>query len=66
MVVGDCQLNGGSVPPACVVERPNIGGGLGGLFQGQPTPLPAVPGAPPPAATSPITPPRTGDGGLTN
>jgi hypothetical protein len=52
-------------------ERPpNIGAGLSGLFQGQPTPLPTAPSAaaPPsnraPAATSPITPPRTGDAGL--
>ena len=42
--------------------RPNLGGGLGGLFAGQPTPLPT---AVAPAATAPvITPPRTGDAGL--
>jgi hypothetical protein len=38
---------------------------LGGLFSGQPTPLPTAPSAVAPAATSPvISPPRTGDGGL--
>jgi len=40
---------------------------LGGLFAGQPTPLPtARPAAVAPAATAPttISPPRTGDGGL--
>jgi hypothetical protein len=46
-------------------EVPNIGAGLSGLFNGQPTPLPTAPAAVAPAATSPvITPPRTGDGGL--
>ncbi len=47
-------------------ERPNLGGGLGGLFAGQPTPLPtARPAAVAPAATAPsISPPRTGDAGL--
>lgn len=38
---------------------------LGGLFSGQPTPLPTAPSAVAPAATAPvITPPRTGDAGL--
>ena len=38
---------------------------LGGLFAGQPTPLPTAPPPVAPAATSPaITPPRTGDAGL--
>jgi len=47
-------------------ERPNLGAGLGGLFAGQPTPLPtARPAAVAPAATAPsISPPRTGDAGL--
>jgi hypothetical protein len=45
-------------------RRPNIGAGLSGLFTGQPTPLPTAPSAAAPPATSPITPPRTGDGGL--
>jgi len=47
-------------------ERPNLGAGLGGLFAGQPTPLPtARPAAAAPAATAPsISPPRTGDAGL--
>ena len=46
--------------------RPNLGAGLGGLFAGQPTPLPtARPAAVAPAATAPsISPPRTGDAGL--
>ena len=44
---------------------PNIGAGLSGLFQGQPTALPTAPSAVAPAATAPtISPPRTGDGGL--
>jgi hypothetical protein len=53
--------------PALLPDRrpPNIGAGLSGLFAGQPTPLPTAPApASAPAATSPITPPRTGDGGL--
>jgi hypothetical protein len=43
-------------------DRPNIGAGLSGLFQGQPTPLPttAAPAAPSPV----IRPPSTGDAGL--
>jgi hypothetical protein len=47
-------------------KRPNLGAGLGGLFAGQPTPLPtARPAAVAPAATAPsISPPRTGDAGL--
>ena len=49
----------------CVTQRPNIGAGLSGLFQGQPTPLPTAPSAVAPAATAPtISPPRTGDAGL--
>ena len=51
----------------CATQRPNIGAGLSGLFQGQPTPLPTAPSAvaPAPAATAPtISPPRTGDAGL--
>ena len=45
-----------------VEERPL---NLGGLFSGQPTPLPTAPAAVAPAATAPvITPPRTGDAGL--
>jgi len=46
---------------------PGLGAGLGGLFAGQPTPLPtARPAAVAPAATAPttISPPRTGDAGL--
>jgi hypothetical protein len=43
-------------------RRPNIGAGLSGLFQGQPTPLPT---AAAPAAPSPvIRPPSTGNAGL--
>ncbi len=46
-------------------QRPNIGAGLSGLFQGQPTPLPTAPSAVAPATTAPtISPPRTGDAGL--
>ena len=46
-------------------QRPNIGAGLSGLFQGQPTPLPTAPSAVAPAATAPtISPPRTGEAGL--
>jgi hypothetical protein len=55
------------VTNTCEEDRrpPNIGAGLSGLFQGQPTPLPTAPSAVAPAATSPvITPPRTGDAGL--
>jgi hypothetical protein len=38
---------------------------LGGLFAGQPTPLPTAPSAVAPAATAPvITPPRTGEAGI--
>jgi hypothetical protein len=49
----------------CEAQRPNIGAGLSGLFQGQPTPLPTAPSAVAPAATAPtISPPRTGDAGL--
>ena len=45
-----------------IEERPL---NLGGLFSGQPTPLPTAPAAVAPAATAPvITPPRTGDAGL--
>jgi hypothetical protein len=45
------------------VERQPLN--LGGLFSGQPTPLPTAPSAVAPAATaSAITPPRTGDGGI--
>jgi hypothetical protein len=45
-----------------IEERPL---NLGGLFAGQPTPLPTAPPVAAPAATSPaITPPRTGDAGL--
>ena len=46
--------------------RGGLGAGLGGLFAGQPTPLPtARPAAAAPAATAPsISPPRTGDAGL--
>ena len=52
-----------STPTA--TRPPNIGAGLSGLFQGQPTPLPTTPSVSAPAATAPaITPPRTGDGGL--
>lgn len=49
------------------VERsvPNIGAGLSGLFNGQPTALPTAPSAVAPAATTPvIRPPSTGDAGL--
>jgi len=46
-------------------QRPNIGAGLSGLFQGPPT---ALPTAPAPAAVAPaqttIRPPSTGDAGL--
>jgi hypothetical protein len=45
-----------------IEERPL---NLGGLFAGQPTPLPTARAAIAPAATAPvITPPRTGDAGL--
>jgi hypothetical protein len=38
---------------------------LGGLFAGQPTPLPTAPAAVAPAVAAPvITPPRTGDAGI--
>jgi hypothetical protein len=52
---------------------PNIGGGLSGLFNGQPTPLPGSsqagvqagsPVSPSQASNAVITPPRTGDAGL--
>jgi hypothetical protein len=64
-----CGRRGSGRPPAPEQRPrpPNIGAGLSGLFNGQPTPLPTAPSAvaPAPAATSPvITPPRTGDGGL--
>jgi len=53
---------------AVIRDRPpNIGAGLSGLFQGQPTPLPT---APVPAGVAPssasIRPPSTGDAGLSN
>ena len=52
-------------PTPRIERQPNLGGGLGGLFAGQPTPLPTAPAAVAPAATSPaITPPRTGDAGI--
>ncbi len=54
-----------SISVLCDTQRPNIGAGLSGLFQGQPTPLPTAPSAVAPAATAPtISPPRTGDAGL--
>lgn len=77
LFAGIANIGDGSVPSAmgldniqvddshCDTQRPNIGAGLSGLFQGQPTPLPTAPSAVAPAATAPtISPPRTGDAGL--
>jgi len=52
-------------PTPAATRPPNIGPGLSGLFQGQPTRLPTAPSIVAPVATAPaIMPPRTGDAGL--
>lgn len=46
------------------LRPPNIGAGLSGLFQGQPTPLPTASAPAPNSPGTPIRPPSTGDAAL--